>query len=284
MDEQELKDMIKGLQEQGWEPMACDSPILSYDNGVACGIPKGVGDIVPPETFLLPRALLNGDMVFAIRAQGDSMTGVDIDDGDGLIVRVSNVPKDGDIVLAYIDEEYSVKTFCEDENGQPWLIPQNDNYKAFPFVGDGRTQILGIVTQVIKNSARTTYRDCMKKIRMAKAELEVKHDLSPAKLSSVIHTVASMITVGRMWYAVCRPMMDHNVVPENDYDGFCRMIAEEVPRHEHLPKVVEMQRMATLSFAKPVKQWRENNAPVGGKRFTAYYNMAKLTDKLLEAD
>ena len=44
-----------------------------------------------------------------------------------------------------------------------------------------------------------------------------------------------------------------DVVDEDDYDCVCNMIREIVPDHLHLPKADELQRMAVLSFRKPVR-------------------------------
>ena len=60
------------------------------------------------------------------------------------------------------------------------------------------------------------------------------------------------------------------------------MIAAEVPHHEHLPTVVELQRMAVGSFRKPVSKWNEMNAPVKGKRYKIYKEIAESMLELLE--
>ena len=50
----------------------------------------------------------------------------------------------------------------------------------------------------------------------------------------------------------------------------------------YLPTRLELHRMATLSFTKPVALWRADNAPVQGKRFVAYLNIAREMRDLLE--
>ena len=36
MDSEELKEIFKLLEEQGWNPMLCDTPVPFYDNPVSC--------------------------------------------------------------------------------------------------------------------------------------------------------------------------------------------------------------------------------------------------------
>ena len=54
MTEQELKEIFKLLEEQGWKPMLCDTPVPFYDSEVPCGPPNGVGDVVC-EIAMMPR-------------------------------------------------------------------------------------------------------------------------------------------------------------------------------------------------------------------------------------
>jgi hypothetical protein len=61
------------------------------------------------------------------------------------------------------------------------------------------------------------------------------------------------------------------------------MVAEEVPNHQHLPNRVEMQRLAVQSFAKPTSRWKNNDAPVTGKRFVNYMLIVEKTKELLGA-
>ena len=54
MTEQELKEIFKLLEEQGWKPMLCDTPVPFYDSEVPCGPPNGVSDVVS-EIAMMPR-------------------------------------------------------------------------------------------------------------------------------------------------------------------------------------------------------------------------------------
>ena len=55
------------------------------------------------------------------------MIDLGIFDGDKVIVRKSNVAKNGDVVIAFIDGGYTLKTY-RSKNGQVWLEPANSKY------------------------------------------------------------------------------------------------------------------------------------------------------------
>ena len=280
MTEQEFNELFKLLEAQGWEPRLCDTPVPFYDNDVKCGQPTGIGDVAA-DVKMLPKDFLSALSEFMVRAKGDSMEGANIFDGD--IVRVeAQVPvHDGDIVLAMIDGEFTLKCYCEDEDGTPWLIPQNAAYHAFSLKERQDVWILGRVFEIIKKSPRINYRSCMKLINKEKSLLPEPEEISQLQVSKAIREIAPSISVARQWYAVYRVMADLNVVREDDFDTFIEMVKAEVPRQANLPQRAEMQRMAVDSFSKPLALWRPDNAPVQGKRYNDYLAIAQKTKELL---
>lgn len=88
------------------------------------------------------------DKCFALRVAGDSMIGKGIYDGDIVIVDGTDVPKDGSIVAALIDNESTLKTFV-DQNGNCYLKPENDKYQELMPLNDLVVQ--GVVKTVIRN-------------------------------------------------------------------------------------------------------------------------------------
>ena len=84
---------------------------------------------------------------FALRVRGESMLGAGILPDDIVIVHRRHTAYNGEIVVALIDEEATVKTYCR-KDGHLWLLPENDEYE--PIDGDG-AQILGKVTAVIRH-------------------------------------------------------------------------------------------------------------------------------------
>lgn len=282
MNEKELKEIIILLKNQGWQPLICDTPVPYYDNPVVCGIPTAVGDLIG-ENVLLPKEILSMHPEFMVTVTGDSMKDADIEKGDIVKVVAADHFYDSDIVLVCIDGEMTLKVYCEDEDGNPWLVPQNEAYDAFPLKDKVGVRIVGKVTEIFKQVRRVPSRTLMKCIRKAKEKMVPAREFTQLQVSRTIRELAQMITIGRLWYAVYRVMVDLNIIREQDYDGFCQMVAEEVPDHQHLPNRVEMQRLAVQSFAKPTSRWKNNDAPVTGKRFVNYMLIVEKTKELLGA-
>lgn len=105
-------------------------PILAFeeDRGALCYRPPGGGDF------------------FALEVRGDSMSGIGILDGDFVVVRKQSTARNGQVVVALLEDEATVKRLKRD-NGEIWLLPENPEYK--PIAGDG-CDILGIVASVIR--------------------------------------------------------------------------------------------------------------------------------------
>lgn len=83
---------------------------------------------------------------FALRVRGDSMINAGILSGDKVVVRPQQTAQDGQIVVAMIGDEATVKRLRR-RNGQIWLMPENDMYEPI----DGtNAQILGLVRGVVR--------------------------------------------------------------------------------------------------------------------------------------
>ena len=83
---------------------------------------------------------------FGLRVRGDSMINAGILPGDTVIVRPQSSADDGQIVVARIGDEATVKRLSR-RNGQVWLLPENDAYEPI----DGReAEIIGIVKAVVR--------------------------------------------------------------------------------------------------------------------------------------
>ena len=83
---------------------------------------------------------------FALRVRGDSMMGAGILDGDKVVVRPQQTANDGQIVVARIGDEATVKRLFR-KNGEVWLLPENDAYQPI----DGKeAELIGIVKAVVR--------------------------------------------------------------------------------------------------------------------------------------
>lgn len=278
MDEKEITEIMRLLEAAGWQPQLCDTPIPYYDTPVKCGQPTGIGDVVENKKRF-PKEFLSMQPEFVVKVKGDSMEGANIYNGDMVKVESEATVHDSDIVLACIDGEFTLKAYCEDEDGMPWLVPQNDNYEAFALTENDNAWIVGKVTEVIRAAPRVPARTCMKLIK--KAKMKEPPALTRQQVEEMIVDVAPMVKNGRQWYAVFRALVDKKYFGKVDYEAFCDLVASVVPKHEHLPDAGQMQRLAVQSFAKPVVLWDENDAPVTGKPFKDYRRIAEKAMELL---
>ena len=83
---------------------------------------------------------------FALRVRGDSMIGVGIMNDDLVIIRQDAEARDGDIVIALLEDEATCKTLCLTPDGV-WLRPENP---AYPLIDGTGCQILGVVKAVYR--------------------------------------------------------------------------------------------------------------------------------------
>jgi repressor LexA len=86
--------------------------------------------------------------IFALKVKGDSMVDSHIVDGDSLIVHSQNVARDGDIVVAMVDGEATVKRFFQEKN-RVRLQPENRTMRPI-YVERGDLRVLGKVVGVLR--------------------------------------------------------------------------------------------------------------------------------------
>ena len=85
-------------------------------------------------------------MCFALRVRGDSMINAGILSGDKVVVRPQSTADDGQIVVARLEDEATVKRLRR-RNGEIWLLPENDAYAPI----DGtHAEIIGVVKAVVR--------------------------------------------------------------------------------------------------------------------------------------
>ncbi len=91
--------------------------------------------------------LWDGDShCFALRVRGDSMIGAGILDGDKVIVRPQSTADHGQIVVARIGDEATVKRLYR-KDGEIWLMPENPAYMPI----DGKdAELIGVVKGVFR--------------------------------------------------------------------------------------------------------------------------------------
>lgn len=109
--------------------------IKFLDMAVQCGFPSPAADYAENDLSLTDYFVKNRDATLIIEARGDSMIDAGIFEGDILMIDRSIEPRPGDIVLAYLQGEFTLKTL-KFANGQPELHPQN-NSGNYPVIRPG---------------------------------------------------------------------------------------------------------------------------------------------------
>lgn len=113
---------------------------------VKAGIPDSadtLSDTLNLEQYLLPKK----ERSFMLEVSGDSMIEAHIEDGDMVIAERATTARDGDIVIALVDGESTMKYFRTKGN-KAWLEPANKNYK--PIYPERELTITAIVKAVIR--------------------------------------------------------------------------------------------------------------------------------------
>ena len=98
------------------------------------------------DTFPLPVSFTNNSDCFILSVAGNSMINAGILDGDYVIVKQQNIARNGDIIVALIEDEATVKTFYKEENR---IRLQPENPMMAPIYSKN-VQVLGRVIGVIR--------------------------------------------------------------------------------------------------------------------------------------
>lgn len=115
---------------------------------VAAGFPSPAEQYVEAPLDLNELLVRKPAATFFVRAAGDSMVGAGICSGDTLVVDRSLEAADGSIVIAAVDNEFTVKLLRKDSSGVR-LEAANRRYKPILFDEGMELRIFGVVTAVI---------------------------------------------------------------------------------------------------------------------------------------
>lgn len=115
---------------------------------VSCGIPKFAEENIE-EYVRLPVSLFGRGDFFILRANGDSMVDAGIDDNDLVIVRQQNYANPGQIVVALVENDATLKRYYpEPKNKRIRLHPENSKLEDI-YVDNCLIQ--GVAVKIIKN-------------------------------------------------------------------------------------------------------------------------------------
>lgn len=126
------------------EPEILQLPLFA--DTVPCGFPSPAQDYVEAELDLNDYCILRPSSTYFVRAIGNSMTDIGLHSGDLLIVDKAERPQHGDIVIAEIEGEFTVKRLLL--TPRPGLQAMNPAYPTL-YPDPEQLQIFGVVTAFI---------------------------------------------------------------------------------------------------------------------------------------
>lgn len=114
---------------------------------VTAGFPASVEEELADTINLDDLLIKNKPLTYMLEVDGDSMIDAHIEKGDMVLVEKTNQAKDGDIVIAEVDGEFTMKYFRKN-GARVWLEPANKNYK--PIYPEHSLNVTAVLKAVIR--------------------------------------------------------------------------------------------------------------------------------------
>lgn len=153
-----VADMVERLKAQGFLESTrerrlspgkrfFERPVVEH---VRAGHPSWPGDALPDLMAIDEYLVRHPAHTILVRVKGDSMTDAGIHDGDVVVVEKRAAADNGDIVVAIVDNEFTLKRLAT-ERGRPVLRPEN---KSYPVIRPrGELEIFGVVVGLFRRYA-----------------------------------------------------------------------------------------------------------------------------------
>ncbi|MCD8068715.1 MAG: repressor LexA [Lachnospiraceae bacterium] len=120
---------------------------VAVAGSVSCGLPQLEEENIE-EYITLPASLIGKGEFYVVHANGDSMIGAGIDDNDMVLVRKQTDANYGDLVIALVENENTLKRYMYDSRKKwPYLHPENPDFED---IYPASLSIQGVAVHVIK--------------------------------------------------------------------------------------------------------------------------------------
>ena len=123
-----------------------------YGDTISAGFPSPAADYIESGIDLISQLIPHPSSTYTLRVSGDSMIGAGILDGSFLLVDFSIQPQHGDIVVANIGGEFTVKRLITHPVAQ--LRAENPAYLPIPIYDADDLEIVGVVISVVNTLHR----------------------------------------------------------------------------------------------------------------------------------
>lgn len=136
-----------GISTSQTDKMNTDEILVALVGSITCG-PLSFAEENITEYFKLPASLFGRGEFFALKASGDSMINAGINNEDIVLVRKQNTAEEGQIIVALVNDETTLKRFYRDNKNKRFILhPENEKYDDI--ITDDLV-IQGVVKNVIK--------------------------------------------------------------------------------------------------------------------------------------
>lgn len=122
-----------------------------FSDIVQCGFPSPAADYVEQRIDLNELLVAHPSSTYFVKAAGDSMIEAGISDGDLLVVDSSRTAEHGDIVIAAVEGEFTVKRLQLRPTVQ--LIPMNSAYNPIIVGSEDTLDVFGVVNFIVKSAS-----------------------------------------------------------------------------------------------------------------------------------
>ncbi len=130
-------------------PPASATSLPFFAEGVQAGFPSPAAGDLHGHLDLTELCVKHPQATYFLRARGESMIGAGIADGDVLVVDRALQARDGDIVIASVFGEFTVKRL-EMQQGRVRLLPENPLFDPIVITEDTGAEFFGVVSSVVK--------------------------------------------------------------------------------------------------------------------------------------
>lgn len=128
--------------------LGLDLELPLYSEAVSAGFPSPAQDYQEGKIDLNRELIQRPDATFCVTVSGESMIDANLLDGDMLLVERGLDAHNGDIILAILDGEFTVKRL-HSEGGSIALLPANPRYAPIPVHPDQDFSVWGVVKWVL---------------------------------------------------------------------------------------------------------------------------------------
>lgn len=117
-----------------------------FSSKVKAGLPSQADDHIDKRLDVADYLIDEIDSTFFVTISGESMRDAGLLSGDKAVVDRSKQAAIGDIIMALIDGEFTIKTLGKSKSGMPRLLPANPDFSVIEITENMHFEIWGVVT------------------------------------------------------------------------------------------------------------------------------------------